>query len=248
MKQIRQIFKGAFFLAFLFSFCISTYATEIEINTGYEEADTAFQTFYDETKHMDNNSDWDNLYLVYQVYENTHAEQYAEICNSTVDDWKSKSNFERFILYETYVRVAVYGNLGDYDRYFSSEKDFLNHTISNACEYLNRLGDGAEAEAYKTLMLWQYDYILENGVPYNFLTGLNFVESRTAEATQEAHESQELEQKELEEIREELLEETAEYIESDNANDGDIFGKVILVIIVLCVGVLGIIIYRKKTQ
>lgn len=96
---------------------------------------------------MDNNSDWDNLYLVYQVYENTHTEQYAEICNSTVDDWKSKSNFERFIWYETYVRVAVYRNLGDYDRYFSGEKDFLNHTITNAYEYLNKLGD--------TVVIWK---------------------------------------------------------------------------------------------
>jgi len=225
---------------------MSTYATEIEINTGNEEADTAFQTFYEEIKHMDNNSDWDNLYLVYQVYENTHAEQYAEICNSTVDDWKSKNNFERFIWYETYVRVVVYRNLGDYDRYFSSEKDFLNHTITNAYEYLNKLGDGTEAKAYKTLMLWQYDYILENGVPYNFLTGLNFVESRNTEATEDTQESQEQEQKELEEIQEELLEETADYVESAKANEGGIFGKVI--IIVLCVGVLGIIIYRKKTQ
>jgi len=149
----------------------------LRANSGNEEADAMFQAFYDAVKHIDGNEAWRGFYLTYDVYEKTHAERYVQFCSGTEEEWFAKSFFERFLWHETYLRTLGYIALGNYDWFFSSEKAFVDNTIGNAYRSLNTHGDGTEAEAYKTLMLWQYEYFLSHGTVFNFLTGMDYFES-----------------------------------------------------------------------
>lgn len=154
--------------------------TEYDAEAIREEASAEFEMFLAAVEHTDGNDEWSEFFRTYRVYVETHGKQYEQYCNGTVEEWNDMSEYDRFLWYETYLRVVVYMHLGNHDRFFSSEKNFIDNTIFNAYNLLQRFekfGNGTESEAYKTLMLWQYDYIKEYGTVYNFITGQNYLES-----------------------------------------------------------------------
>jgi len=238
-----------------------------DIGSDNREADDIFEQFHNVVKHIDGNKAWDGFFITYKAWENKHAETYAKYCSSTMEDWLSKSLFERFILYETYVRMVEYLYLGNYDRFFRSEKDFVDNTIDNAYRNLKSVGNGTEAEAYKELMLWQYEYIIANGTAYNFLTGLNYLESTMGSIPVDPDNEREInleqERKEIAEVFKELdianLDETIEprsemEVPIEQISDGiwlpnknKLSGSLTYIILFLLVAILiGVTLYRKS--
>ena len=141
------------------------------------DADIAFNDFYNAVKTMDDNKDWDGFYKRYDVYDNIDSKKYVDIVGGKTSDWVSKKDFDKFLYYETYIKLASYIKQSDYDYYFGSEQNFLDNSVSSTYQSLKAYGDGSEAEAYKKIMLWQYNYISDNGKAYDFVSNLSNVES-----------------------------------------------------------------------
>jgi len=219
---------------------------ELIIDSGNKEADVAFEKFYEAIKGIENNPDWENFFVKYQLYENMEAEAYVNVVGGTEDEWKAKTLFERFVYYESYVRIAEYMSFGNYERYFSSEDNFYANAISSSYIHIKRYGE-VEAEAYKTLMMWQYNYIQENGSPFNFITGLSYLESASVPETEKIQtnsmDDTDISDEDFEKIVQEE-EETGIWSELFKILKNNIFS--IVIGLVLIAVVVGMIIYRKK--
>jgi len=225
------------------------------------DASDVFQKFYDTVKGMDGNQKWDGFFSTYVAYEKIQAQQYMDTCGGTTDDWLKMSNFDRFLWYETYIRIVNYMGLANYDRFFSSEQNYLTNTIDNAYHDLLVYGDGTEAAAYKTLMLWQYDYIIQNGTVYNFMTNQNSSNSdQISEPSIQPDETQGIQKEDQPEINTRLQDLTKdpvqENLKTNKVTEKSIWGKTfsrvkssyvtIIILIILCAGLAGIVIYRKS--
>ena len=72
------------------------------------------------------------------------------------------SQYDRFVYYESYVRIQKYINLGNWEKYFSSKEAFHNKITSPVVELMNGTEKGDStvvSDAYLKLMDWQYDYV-----------------------------------------------------------------------------------------
>jgi len=144
-----------------------------------KEAAEVYGQFYNAVKHIENNPQWERFYKFYgTLYEDRHADRYVAYTGGTREEWLSKSPFERFIWYETYLHFMHIIYQGNYNFYFGSENNFLNNVCNIMTSALRSYGgmDAPEIEAYKEMMLWQYNYFLENGAVYNFITEQNSLE------------------------------------------------------------------------
>lgn len=128
-----------------------------------------FNEFVEVMKPTDGNQEWYGFYLAVTAYEKLISEQYVNYCGGTDDEWKTKTQFEQFFWYDTYIRLYHYTTLGAYDAVFATEEKFLNSAVMNTLYRLNTYGNGTEEEAYKKLMIWQYNRFIETGKFYNFM-------------------------------------------------------------------------------
>ncbi|MCL2321815.1 MAG: hypothetical protein FWC47_06890 [Oscillospiraceae bacterium] len=141
-----------------------------------KDGETLFKEFCGLMEKTESDTHWSNFYSVYDVYKYTESKQYATVCKGDTSDWLKLSDFDKSIWYETYIRLCNCIELSDYDYFFGSDGNFLNNTINNTYHNLTLFGDGSQAEAYKSLMLWQYNYFLINAKFYDFVTNLNYIQ------------------------------------------------------------------------
>lgn len=110
-------------------------------------------------------------------------------------------------------------------------------------------------DAYLALAEWQYNYVLANGYPYNFINGQTYLdEVGEVPETISTEEAEEQEQKELEEAAAELLEELDEEDIQELTEDSEnsFFGSsgIIIAIVSILFAAVGafVILRRRKTK
>lgn len=95
------------------------------------------------------------------------------------------SQYDRFVYYESYVRIQKYINLGNWEKYFSSKEAFHNKITSPVVELMNGTEEGdttVVSDAYLKLMDWQYDYVQEHKAAFDFITGKDYIENGGSKA------------------------------------------------------------------
>lgn len=150
-------------------------ASEYVADTDNADADAAFNTFMESASKIENNSKFDILFSYYKDMESEYAKRYAEYCGKTEEEYKAFTPFEQFLWYELYVNPIMYTTFGNYDSYFESIGRWHSTVTSLAYGLLSRCGQ-EQADAYQILMDWQYNYFIETGTMYNFITGKSSVE------------------------------------------------------------------------
>lgn len=244
--------------------------TQINVSTGNDEADQVFSSFLSATKNIETDSSWDGYMKIFTIYSELRADYYIKYCGGSKEEWIAKSPYEQFLYYELYLRQCDFMESGMNNFYYGSEENFIKQNISTTYKVIKKYGE-AEAEAYKTIMLWQYEYIKANGAPYNFMTGLDYLDvvgkEQGAEPAEEAGQTQNQEQQgqqdneptELTKVDQKTADNNEPAIQSNNKpvkeekgiwNDtvsalkGSVFSIILLVILVI--GLIAVIIYHKK--
>jgi hypothetical protein len=217
-----------------------------------QSADEAFQEFLDSVSFIENDETWNTygsgfLGKLYNDKARTMADDFVKVVkNATEEDWFNMSQYDRFVYYESYVRIQKYINLGNWEKYFSSREKFHNEITSSIVELMNGTeGDSTVvSDAYLKLMDWQYDYVQEHKAAFDFITGKDYIENggSKADLKQEQKDKEakkEAEKKEIEQAQKEagIWDDTKEKV----AND------IILILVIAILGCgIGYIAYRKK--
>ena len=154
-----------------------------------QSADEAFQEFLDKVSFTENDETWNDFATGYLGLFNDEAQSRADdfvnvVKNATEEDWFNMSQYDRFVYYESYVRIQKYINLGNWEKYFSSKEAFHNKITSPIVNLMNGTeGDSTVvSDAYLKLMDWQYDYVQEHKAAFDFITGKDYIESGGSKA------------------------------------------------------------------
>ena len=155
-----------------------------------QSADEAFQEFLDKVSFTENDETWNDFATGYLGLFNDEAQSRADdfvnvVKNATEEDWFNMSQYDRFVYYESYVRIQKYINLGNWEKYFSSKEAFHNKITSPVVELMNGTEKGDStvvSDAYLKLMDWQYDYVQEHKAALDFITGKDYIESGGSKA------------------------------------------------------------------
>lgn len=216
---------------------------EVSISTGNEEADKVFSTFINATKHIETDDRWTGFLHVFDVYAENRADAYVKYCKGTKDEWLNKTSYEQFLYYELYLRQCEYISASLYDYYYGSEQNFVTQNIFSTYNSIKRYGK-EEAEAYKAIMLWQYQYIKQNGTPFNFMSGINYLE--VVDPIKEKRETLQQDKEAMEQVLNDVksTEKKGHWNDALFAIKGNLIS--VLILIVLVVGLFILIIYRKR--
>lgn len=265
MKKKMKFLCGALIiLVFLFGITTTVFADEKSLASSTQDvkkeeskktntsktqsADEAFQEFLDSVSFIKNDETWNTygsgfLGKLFNDKARTRADDFVNVVkNATEEDWFNMSQYDRFVYYESYVRVQKYINLGNWEKYFSSREKFHNEITSPVVELMNGTeGDSTVvSDAYLKLMDWQYDYVQEHKAAFDFITGKDYIENggSKADLKQEQKDKEakkEAEKKEIEQAQKEAG------IQDDTLEKSGVF--IILFILVLGCGTF--LVYRK---
>ncbi|MCD8324819.1 MAG: hypothetical protein LUC32_07735 [Clostridiales bacterium] len=181
-------------------------------------AEEVFQNFLDATAYIADEKEWqDNFLIKYQLFSSTYCEWYVTyVADATEAEWEEMSLYDRFVWSESYLHFAHASDIGDYDEYYSCEEKFEENLTSYITDLMDYIDGHEEAEkAYLELAAWQYNYVNENGVPYNFINARSYIEElAAADVKEEAGVIQE-EEAVTEEAEDELSAEPEEDADED---------------------------------
>lgn len=218
-------------------------------STSNADADKAWNTFMKSVADIETNSKYSAILNLYKNSSAVYAKDYAKVCSGKADDYLKYSTFEQFLWYSTYVVPLMATQYSDYETYFESVDKWNANVVGNTYSLLKNQGATDQAEAYKTLMEWQYNYFIKNGAMYNFITGKTSIEDNSSlESVKPDTESGNGDPTD-EEIQKLLDEE-------NGTKDAGIWGNFIqlvkdnaitLTILIILVGVtIGVVVYRKR--
>ena len=155
-------------------------AGEYVAKTSNEEADKVWNTFLESVAILETDSKYETVMKFYETTKNNYARNYVKVCEGkTEDDYLKMTPFERFLWYSTYVTPVMTTTYGDYDSNFGSIGKWNSSVVGQAYHLLKNQRATEQAEAYKTLMEWQYNYFIANGSMYNFITGKSSIEENS---------------------------------------------------------------------
>ena len=245
--------KRLAFITVIFVFMLSAAVYGDITEEQRAEAAALWDAFYKSVEHMNGDEAYTRFFKVYDVWEKWNSEQYAKHTDGTAEEWIEFSLFERFIRYETYIRIVDFLSSGNYDMYFDSERSYKVITIESVLNSLPRYNKEG-AEAYEKLMMWQYEFIKNNHDVYNFMTGLSYREDMVVGAEFDPiAENKERKRAEYAEIAEDIagIERELEHIrsvESDSDNGGSGIWLIILPLLVVLGGLVGVIVYIRNKK
>lgn len=229
-----------------------------------EEAEEVYQKFLSAVSYIADSDEWYSALLIqYEWFgEASYAPWYAEyVEGGTEEEFLSMSLFDRFVWVETYLRYAWAVGTDSYSTYFGSHENFESHITNNIVNMINNAADyEAVEEAYLALAEWQYDYVIENGYPFNFVNNRSYLDEGCSlpESTTETGAETDTDDAELEEVREELMaelseEEIAELTgdtetteEANSTSSGGMGMVIVLIIVVVVIGGGAFLFLRKK--
>ena len=238
-----------------------TIATQAESNSftvSDEGADEVYNAFLEATAFIAEDTAWQsNVLAEYSLFENRYATWYASyVENGTEKDFLSMSLYDRFVWGETYLMFAWAVNTGTFSEYFRSEEVFANRITDNLVNRIQNARDLTNGQqvidAYLALADWQYNYVKESGVPFNFVNNRSYLEE--IGEMPETSEETKTDEEELSEAAEELLEdaddktkeETEKGIWDDTMNALARNIVTVLVFIALVVALVVVIQKRKR--
>ena len=149
------------------------------------EATPLYKKLYDAVCHIEENPDNIRSFIgrYGRAYENQQAESYERFTEGSKEDYLAFGTLERFLWQETYLLMLDYISQSNYDFFFGDESRFLTSISSTTSALKNAVSQEA-SDAYKELMLWQYEFIKKYATVYNFITeerysdtGQNLLES-----------------------------------------------------------------------
>lgn len=225
-----------------------------------EEAEEVYKSFLDTVGYIADSEEWYGALLInFELFgESTYAKWYAAyVENGTEEEFLSMSLFDRFVWTETYLVYAWAVNTGDVSTYFGSEENFESHITSHITNMMESVSDHKAVEdAYLALAKWQYDYVQETGVPYNFINGRGYIEEVRESPKAETQEKQEeTDEKELQEAAKELLEDADETTKEETEKKsvwGDTLEALsknivtVAIIIILCIAVV-VVVWKRRS-
>lgn len=249
MKQFMLRVTSIFLLLLLSMQTVFANANTVS-DARYAEGARLFEAFMDVVAHIEDNPDvFATIHLLVRPNNALHIRSFERFAGGTEEEWQAKTPMERFVLRETYLRPLTYLALDNFDRHFGSERNFINNTIRSPLEGLNRDGDGSEAEVFKQLMLWQYNYIIDTGAVFNFITGESHQAIAIAASPEAPDSDDEYDLGLTDEEREELDEALAELDErltpAGNERQGMSWIFIVLIVI-LGIGLIGVIVFVKR--
>lgn len=185
-------------------------------DTDNEEAEQVFQDFLSRVEFIAEDETWDNFFKTYKIF--SHEEWYGKyVKDGKEEDYMAMSLFDRFVWDETYLRFCDTLNSGDSNMFFGNEDSFRTKYLDIILNCMTGNNNEQVKEAYETMAMWQYGYITEHRVPFNFINNRSYIdeiddsaETAAPSPVKEIIENEEPEldkedKKELEQAREELM-------------------------------------------
>lgn len=176
-----------------------------------EEAEEVYREFLEAISFIETDESWYNGFaaLLNQYDENSmnhdiYCNWYADyVQGGSVEKFFEMSSFEQFLWTETYTRLANAVNSSwGFDHYFGSKAAYKTYITDMVTNLMSGNNSDVVKEAYLKMMDWQYEYITENGVPFNFINNRNYIEE-IGDVPEQA-EPVISDEEELESIREEM--------------------------------------------
>ena len=238
-----------------------TVAIQAESNSftvSNERADEVYNAFLEATAFIAEDTAWQsNVLAEYSLFENRYATWYASyVKNGTKEDFLSMSLYDRFVWGETYLMFAWAVNTGTFSEYFGSEEVFANRITDNLVNRIKNARDLSNRQqvidAYLALADWQYNYVKESGVPFNFVNNRSYLEEigeipKTNEETKtDGEELSEAAEELLEDADDKTKEETEKGLWDDTMNALARNIVTILIFIALVVALVVVIQKRKR--
>ena len=138
-------------------------APEYDAEAINAEAAAVFEQFINAIKHVEiNENDKYGFFLSsYDTYFETHVARYIKFTDGTREEWENKSCYERFLWYNTYLRILENLYLGEYDHFFGSESDYLKNCLGSKSLFVNGVGQ-SEYDAYIELIPLSHNVFAES--------------------------------------------------------------------------------------
>ena len=156
-------------------------ATDYDAEAIKEEANIAWDAFLEVVAVMETDPAYSTIIKVYENTETVYSQHYQTVLGRNAQEYIDLTSFEKFLWYSTYITPAIINaNTSDYETYFGTLAKWNSNVVGNTYQLLKNQGATEQAEAYKTLMEWQYNFFVEHGMMYNFITQQTSVEENPA--------------------------------------------------------------------
>lgn len=241
--------------------------TEVDENSGKidnPEADELWKNFLKSVSVLETDSKYLAILKLYETSKTSFARTYVKIYeDKTEEDFYNMTPFERFLWYTTYGRPVSASRSETYEVYFGSIDKWNSNVIGSTYKFLKNQGATEQAEAYKKLMEWQYNYFMQNGEMYNFMSGKSYKTYIEANHKIELSKSDDTSKHDqdptIEENKEEFEEEIQKLIEEEKNTTKTKKGiwsdtiallksntLTIVILFILVGATIGVVIYRKR--
>ena len=224
------------------------------------DSESVYSEFLNTVSFIKDDSSWSSMLEGYSYPSllTTFGKMYANCVNADgksdedmLAEYEAMSDYDKFLWVSTYLFMADSIKNGHPDNVSSYDKIIANSAcpIQNM-QIGNRTNSDKVIDAYEKLIQWQADYISANGSPFNFINNRSYLEevgvSEVDASTED--EIKEQEQKEIEQVRDEIDNAENEKDKGVWSDTLDILSSnlvTILILVVLLCG-LGYVIYLKK--
>ena len=219
------------------------------------EADAVYQKFLNAVSFIKDDSTWE--WTLKQFGENsvnrkTYSKWYENaVSDGSEEEYFSLTPYEQFLWTETYTKFAGKMSENNYDYYFGTVDNFKQNFVNIATGVYSGNNKDAVISAYEELALWQYDYIVKNGEPYNFINKRSYT-SEVGTAPEKGMTSEELaeqDKKDIEEAIEEVKGEENQGVKVDT--EGTLSNHLLVIFLVVGLGIVVavvVVVYVCKRQ
>ena len=224
-----------------------------------QDAQTAYKEFLDAVSFMADDESWYEGYgstLTLFEKDTISGQLYCKwyvkyVQGGTEEKFYAMTPFERFVWTNTYTRLAfAVADSNDFNGYFGTKDNFTVNIVNQVLHSLSGNNKEVVEEAYIKLMDWQYNYVTEHGVPFNFINNRSYIEEKNAVPEKQESSSMSAEE-ELEYIQEQIKEELSEEEEQGiwtNTLDKLAQNALSLAIILILCCILGVMVYIRKSR
>jgi hypothetical protein len=219
---------------------------------GQTEAQKVYQEFLDATAVIKTDPRWDGFLSIYRVGKKTDAQRYEAYTSLPAQNYLDLDDYMQYVVCVTFIDLCDSYTSVSRDSYFRSEKDFMQRACFVHLKGLQNLpfDTTVQQEAYKKIMLWQYNYIQANGEPYCFETG-GVLPKEVADPSTVVIPGEAADPAVTEEDKEQI-EEIKRELEKEIPQDTSVLGMVkkslpsIIILIVIAAAVLGFFLWKRK--
>lgn len=217
------------------------------------EADAVYQKFLNAVSFIKDDSTWE--WTLKQFGENSvnrksYSKWYTDaVSDGSEEEYFSLTPYEQFLWTETYTKFAGKMSENNYDYYFGTVDNFKQNFVNIATGVYSGNNKDAVISAYEELALWQYDYIVKNGEPYNFINKRSYT-NEVGTAPEKGMTSEELaehDKKDIEEAIEEIKGEENQGVKVDT--EGTLSNYLLAIFLIVGLGiVVAVVVYVCKRQ